>query len=303
MKSVLASFQDVDTFKVLVELQLNEVMQENVTLNFDKEDSLSKFKFTPVKILESKPAKEAEIDNKLDLIQSDVSQIKIWMCGIKDSFERLSNDVGMNKGEVVGEDSKSNDTVKKVVKRSSEQVFAALQELAPTLLPGSTTPHPPPSSTGCSDWGGGSISDYRDTQLDGQKEMFPKLDDICMKVLTCLDEIKERKGKEDREENLTAKEVNELEEKMENVIEAKHERGMWNAVSSEIASLREDLQSSRYDQRKDLELIRDDIQENTEGLRKLFYKRDAVDDLTVQMKSLLDDFSSELKRRPSKMNS
>merc|ERR1719186_55243 len=219
MKSVLASFQDVDTFKVLVELQLNEVMQENVVINFDKEDSLAKFKFTPVKILESKPAKEAEIDNKLDLIQSDVSQIKIWMCGIKDSFERLSNDVGMIKREVTGEDSKSNDTVKKVDKRSSEKVSASLQELAPTHLPGSTTPNPPPSSTGCSDWGGGSLSDYRDTQLDGQKEMFPKLDDICMKVLTCLDEIKGRKGKEDREENLTAKEVKELEEKMEDVIE------------------------------------------------------------------------------------
>merc|ERR1719186_1924418 len=301
MKSVLASFQDVDTFKVLVELQLNEVMQENVTLNFDKEDSLSKFKFTPVKILESKPAKEAEIDNKLDLIQSDVSQIKIWMCGIKDSFERLSNDVGMIKGEVVGEDSKSNDTIKKVVQRSSEQVFAALQELAPTHLPGSTTPHPPPSSTGCSDWGGGSISDYRDTQLDGQEEMFLKLDDICMKVLTCLDEIKERKGQEDREENLTTKEINELEENMENVIEDKHESNMWNAVSSEIASLRKDLQSSRYDQRKDLELIRDDIQENTEVLRKLFFKHDTVD-LTVHAKSLLDDFSSELKRMPPKLH-
>merc|ERR1712096_325355 len=132
--------------------------------------------------------------------------------------------------------------------------------------------------------------------------MFPKLDDICMKVLTCLDVIKERKGKEDTEENLTAKEVNELEEKMENVTESKHERNMWNAVSSEIASLREDLQSSRYDQRKDLELIRDDIQENTEGLRKLFFKHDTVD-LTVQAKSLLDDFSSELKRMPPKMNS
>merc|ERR1719186_1772048 len=162
MKSVLASFQDVDTFKVLVELQLNEVMQENVVLNFDKEDSLSKFKFTPVKILESKPAKEAEIDKKLDLIQFDVSQIKIWMCGIKDSFDRLSNDVGVIKGEVAGEESKSNDTVKKV-----DKVSESLQEFAPTHLPGSTMPHPPPSSTGCSDGGGGSISDYRDTQLDG----------------------------------------------------------------------------------------------------------------------------------------
>merc|ERR1719186_1230450 len=302
MKSALASFQEVDTFKVLVELQLNEEMQENVTLNFDKEDSLSKFKFTPVKILESKPAKEAEIDKKLNLIQSDVSQIKIWMCGIKDSFDRLSNDVGVIKGEVAGEESKSNDTVKKVDKRSRDKVSASLQELAPTHLPGSTMPNPPLSSTGCSDQGGGSISDYRDTQLDGQKEMFPNLDDICMKVLTCLDEIKERKGKEDREENLTAKEVNKLEEKMENVIEAKHERGMWNAVSSEIASLREDLESSRYDQKKDLELLRDDIQENTEGLRKLFYKRDTVDDLTVQMKSLLD-FVSEMKTLQSKMNS
>merc|ERR1719186_308481 len=175
MKSVLASFQDMDTFKVLVELQINEVMQENVTLNFDKEDSLSKFKFTPVKILESKPTKEAEIDKKLNLIQSDVSQIKIWMCGIKDSFDRLSNDVGVIKGEVAGEESKSNDTVKKVDKRSSDKVSASLQELAPTHLQGSTMPHPPPSSTGYSDWGGGSISDYRDT-LDGQKEMFPKLD-------------------------------------------------------------------------------------------------------------------------------
>eukprot|EP00092_Neocalanus_flemingeri_P007955 GFUD01008583.1.p1 GENE.GFUD01008583.1~~GFUD01008583.1.p1 ORF type:complete len:526 (+),score=119.50 GFUD01008583.1:82-1659(+) len=75
-------------------------------------------------------------------------------------------------------------------------------------------------------------------------------------------------------------------------------RDMCSSVSSEIVSLREDIESTRYDQRKDLELLRDDVQTNTKGLRKLYYK---VDDADVEMKSKLGNFEAKLNDLPTEI--
>eukprot|EP00092_Neocalanus_flemingeri_P023305 GFUD01025269.1.p1 GENE.GFUD01025269.1~~GFUD01025269.1.p1 ORF type:complete len:530 (-),score=100.66 GFUD01025269.1:119-1708(-) len=75
-------------------------------------------------------------------------------------------------------------------------------------------------------------------------------------------------------------------------------RDMCSSVSSEIVSLREDIESTRYDQRKDLELLRDDVQTNTKGLRKLYYK---VDDADVEMKSTLGNFEAKLNDLPTEI--
>eukprot|EP00092_Neocalanus_flemingeri_P028664 GFUD01031125.1.p1 GENE.GFUD01031125.1~~GFUD01031125.1.p1 ORF type:complete len:536 (+),score=120.28 GFUD01031125.1:84-1691(+) len=75
-------------------------------------------------------------------------------------------------------------------------------------------------------------------------------------------------------------------------------RDMCSSVSSEILSLREDIESTRSDQWKDLELLRDDVQTNTKGLRKLYYK---VDDADVEMKSKLGNFEAKLNDLPTEI--
>lgn len=123
---------------------------------------------------------------------------------------------------------KTLETVKKVEKRGSGELLPAMQELirlggggastsVPPPSPGSgsyTPPHPPPSP------GGGALSDYRVSQLDRKiGEILPKLDDMYIKVLPCLDEIKQRQRKEAEKENLTVKEVKECGANVEKIMD------------------------------------------------------------------------------------
>merc|ERR1712240_506504 len=62
--------------------------------------------------------------------------------------------------------------------------------------------------------------------------ILPKLDDMYIKVLPCLDEIKQRQRKEAEKENLTVQEVKECAEKVEKImdmvedlVEARNDRG------------------------------------------------------------------------------
>eukprot|EP00092_Neocalanus_flemingeri_P017244 GFUD01018647.1.p1 GENE.GFUD01018647.1~~GFUD01018647.1.p1 ORF type:complete len:1673 (+),score=562.04 GFUD01018647.1:126-5144(+) len=139
---------------------------------------------------------------------------------------------------------KTLETVKRVDKRASGELLPAIQEVlrlggvaavtqAPSISPGNTPPHPPPTSITSSPGGGGTLSDYRVSQLDRKiGEILPKLDDMYIKVLPCLDEIKQRQRKEAEKENLTVKEVKECGVKVEKImdmvedlVEATHERG------------------------------------------------------------------------------
>ena len=142
---------------------------------------------------------------------------------------------------------KTFNTVKSLEKRSSGELLPGIQELlrlggvTTSLHPqtqspsGSyTPPHPPPGITESpGGGGGGGLSDYRLGQLDRRiGEILPKLDDMYIKVLPCLDEIKQRQRREAEKENLTVQEVKECAEKVEKIqdmvedlVEARNERG------------------------------------------------------------------------------
>eukprot|EP00092_Neocalanus_flemingeri_P028665 GFUD01031126.1.p1 GENE.GFUD01031126.1~~GFUD01031126.1.p1 ORF type:complete len:521 (+),score=127.53 GFUD01031126.1:84-1646(+) len=85
--------------------------------------------------------------------------------------------------------------------------------------------------------------------------------------------------------------------------ESLSDRDMCSLISSEIASLRENIEANRYDQRKDLEMLRDDVQANTDGLRKVYRKIDDADKHTVEMKSHLDEFEAKLFELPYEVES
>jgi len=141
---------------------------------------------------------------------------------------------------------KTFNTVKNLDKRSAGEMLPGIQELLrlggvtssahpPSQSPlGSyTPPHPPPGISESPGGGGGAISDYRLGQLDRRiGEILPKLDDMYIKVLPCLDEIKQRQRKEAEKENLTVQEVKECAEKVEKImdmvedlVEARNDRG------------------------------------------------------------------------------
>merc|ERR1712130_230597 len=100
-------------------------------------------------------------------------------------------------------------TVQNLDKRSAGEMLPGIQELLrlggvtssahpPSQSPlGSyTPPHPTPGISESPGGGGGAISDYRLGQLDRRiGEILPKLDDMYIKVLPCLDEIKQRQRK------------------------------------------------------------------------------------------------------------
>jgi len=137
-------------------------------------------------------------------------------------------------------------TVQSLDKRSGGELLPALQELlriggvttgppqAPPHSPAGsfTPPHPPPSVTDSPGGGSGALSDYRMSQLDRKiGEILPKLDDMYIKVLPCLDEIKQRQRKESEKENITVNEVKECAVKVEKImdmvedlVEARNER-------------------------------------------------------------------------------
>ena len=75
-------------------------------------------------------------------------------------------------------------------------------------------PHPPPSSAAAF-----ALSDYKASMLERQmSEISPKLDDLYIRVLPILEEIKKTQRREADRENVTIKEVRESQEKMDKVM-------------------------------------------------------------------------------------
>jgi len=182
----------------------------------------------------------SKIDKKLDRV-----------CGEKDGadgdntelFKRLKRLETLASAQA-DNSLKTLETVKKVDKRGSGELLPALQEVlrigglasvtqAPPCSPGNTPPHPSHQSITSSPGTGNALSDYRVSQLERRiGDLLPKLDDMYIKVLPCLDEIKQRQRKEAEKENLTMKEVKEcganiekIQDMVEDLVEARNERG------------------------------------------------------------------------------
>eukprot|EP00090_Calanus_glacialis_P004110 TRINITY_DN13042_c0_g1_i1.p1 TRINITY_DN13042_c0_g1~~TRINITY_DN13042_c0_g1_i1.p1 ORF type:complete len:1677 (-),score=602.43 TRINITY_DN13042_c0_g1_i1:383-5413(-) len=186
----------------------------------------------------------SKIDKKLDRVSGDRDKESDEMIEMLKRLKRLET----LSGALSDNSLKTWKTVQSIDKRSGGELLPAVQELlriggvttgppkAPPHSPAGsfTPPHPPPSVTDSpgGGGGGGALSDYRMAQLDRKiGEILPKLDDMYIKVLPCLDEIKQRQRKESEKENLTVNEVKECAVKVEKImdmvedlVEARNER-------------------------------------------------------------------------------
>merc|ERR1719318_1140984 len=171
----------------------------------------------------------SKIDKKLDRVSGDRDKESDEMIEMLKRLKRLETLSGAQADNSL----KTFKTVQSLEKRSGGELLPAVQELlriggvttgppqAPPHSPAGsfTPPHPPPSATD-SPGGGGALSDYRMSQLDRKiGEILPKLDDMYIKVLPCLDEIKQRQRKESERENLTVIEVKECAVKVEKIMD------------------------------------------------------------------------------------
>ena len=109
------------------------------------------------------------------------------------------------------------ESVKRVELRCSNDILPAVSEL---LRGGGTTRPGPGMLSPGSGLGTTHLSDYRASQLEKRmSEILPKLDDVYIKVLPVLDEIKQRQRKEAERENVTIKEVKDCQEKVEKIMD------------------------------------------------------------------------------------
>jgi len=172
----------------------------------------------------------SKIDKKLDRVSGDRDKESDEMIEMLKRLKRLETLSGAQADNSL----KTFKTVQSLEKRSGGELLPAVQELlriggvttgppqAPPHSPAGsfTPPHPPPSATDSPGGGGGALSDYRMSQLDRKiGEILPKLDDMYIKVLPCLDEIKQRQRKESERENLTVIEVKECAVKVEKIMD------------------------------------------------------------------------------------
>jgi len=170
----------------------------------------------------------SKIDKKLDRMGGDREKEGDEMTEMLKRLKRLET----LSSALADNTLKTIKTVQTLDKRSGGELLPAIQELlriggvstatqAPPQSPsGCYTPPHPPSITDSPGGGSGALSDYRMSQLDRKiGEILPKLDDMYIKVLPCLDEIKQRQRKEAEKENLTVKELKECAEKVEKTME------------------------------------------------------------------------------------
>eukprot|EP00092_Neocalanus_flemingeri_P094643 GFUD01120352.1.p1 GENE.GFUD01120352.1~~GFUD01120352.1.p1 ORF type:complete len:557 (+),score=120.11 GFUD01120352.1:86-1756(+) len=285
-----ASIPDVDQVKISVKLELNSVTHEGVPVNFDKEDSLEKFTFTPlIKCLESEsaPAKDAEIDSKLDAISSNVSQINDWMVTIKDSVDKLVSEVVMIKEKIESKSKEFLPTGKECCTQETN-----FEEDCVEGLNGQQDGNDRPTLKEKMDVLR-KVCHKIDEDVDNYTvEMKSPSDDFEAKMIELPSEVIHSGGKViGRLEKLPS----DLASNGSLLVEGKDRI----AESYDLEALRMDLEANRYEQRKDFDMIRDDVQANTKGLRKLYTKIDNAYNCTVEMKSQLDNFEAKLIEVPS----
>ena len=110
--------------------------------------------------------------------------------------------------------------------REIRRILRRLEE-GPALWRGSSSATPPHSAPSQ------SLSEYKASQLERQMcDISPKLDDLYIRVLPILEDIKKTQRREAERENMTIKEVRESQEKLEKVLFM-------------VEDLKEDLSSER----------------------------------------------------------
>ena len=151
---------------------------------------------------EARRAETEELERKIDSRFCEFTGL------IEDFTDKLSRK--MDSVSSLGDGGEDVREIRRILRRLEESSGLVRGE----SFGGGTPPLPPPSSGAAS-----ALSDYKASLLERQmSEISPKLDDLYIRVLPILEDIKKTQRRETERENVTIKEVRESQEKMDKVL-------------------------------------------------------------------------------------